>query len=236
MGGQVGLFGAAAVAAVGAYAVRGRSSQIFGRSIYRGPSRSATVALTFDDGPSPGTGKLLDILDRFNVKATFFQCGMHVRRLPDLAIQVAQAGHDLGNHTDTHPSLWLRQPAFVKMEIHRAQDAIMRHTLVRPRWFRPPYGVRWFGVREAQQELGLTGIMWTTIGMDWKLPATRVCERLLSGAANGAIYCLHDGREHDNSPDISNTISAVKEAIPRLRDMGLEFATVSGLLNVGRLE
>src|SRR4051812_25131475 len=89
-------FGAAA------YAVRGRSSHVFGPSVYRGQGTRRSIALTFDDGPSPGSLQLLDYFAREGVKATFFQCGVNVLRHPDISRTVSEAGHEIGNHTYSH--------------------------------------------------------------------------------------------------------------------------------------
>src|SRR5215472_3734031 len=86
-----------------AWAVRGRSSQVFGPSSWRGTSARRTLALTFDDGPSEDTPRLLEILDRHRVPATFFQIGLNVQRLPGIARAVSGAGHAIGNHTYSHP-------------------------------------------------------------------------------------------------------------------------------------
>ena len=213
-----------------AYAARGRSSALFATSVYRGPRSTRTIALTFDDGPSPSTPVLLDLLDSLGVKATFFQCGMHVRRLPEIAKSLVEAGHEIGNHTDSHARLWLRSAEFIDAEIGLAQQAIQNATGATPVWFRAPYGVRWFGLEQAQRQYGLTGVMWTALGRDWRLQPAEITARLIDRAENGAIFCLHDGRERATVPDISNTIAAVRELVPRLTDMGYGFRTVSELL------
>src|SRR4051812_34693810 len=86
-----------------AWAVRGRSSSLLAPSVWRGPAHRRAIALTFDDGPSEATPRLLAILAAHNVRATFFLCGANVRRLPEIARAIRRAGHELGNHTDTHP-------------------------------------------------------------------------------------------------------------------------------------
>jgi peptidoglycan/xylan/chitin deacetylase (PgdA/CDA1 family) len=188
------------------------------------------VALTFDDGPSEGTGQILEILARYNVPATFFQVGANVDRLPEAARAVAQAGHPIGNHSYSHPWFCFRTPGFMRRDIERAQAAIERHTGVRPEWFRAPYGVRWFGMGAAQRRLGLAGVMWTVIGYDWSLKADAVVARIASRVARGAILCLHDGRELRVRPDIGVTVEAVRRLIPLLLDRGYQFETVSRLL------
>jgi peptidoglycan/xylan/chitin deacetylase (PgdA/CDA1 family) len=95
---------------------------------------------------------------------------------------------------------------------------------------RPPFGVRWFGFREMQRKLGLMSIMWTVIGLDWKLKSSAIASRLLRSASNGGILCLHDGRGLQVNPDLSETLRALREAIPALQDRGYKFETVSQLL------
>lgn len=199
-------------------------------SVWRGVSTRKSVALTFDDGPSDSTPELLEILDRHHAKATFFQCGCHVRRLPAVAREVAASGHEIGNHSDTHPAFHFRSGAFILEELTRAQRSIADVTNVQPRLFRAPYGVRWFGMRSAQRQLGLLGVMWTTIGRDWMDQAPAVEARLLRGAFPGAIFCLHDGRETQERPDISATLQAVRRVVPALLDQGYHFETVSEIL------
>ena len=226
------VLGSSLVIAAGAmaYAVRGRSSTLVAPSVYRGNSSRAALALTFDDGPSESTPELLEVLERFDVRATFFQCGIHVRRLPDVARAVLAAGHEIGNHTDQHRPLCLLTFREIREELQRAQESIVAVTGSVPTLFRAPYGIRWFGLAGAQRRLKLTGVMWTTIARDWTLPADGIVERVMGGARNGAIFCLHDGRGRLKRPDIQPTIKAIRECVPRLRDRGFQFETVSQLL------
>ena len=213
-----------------AYAVRGRSSALLAPSVHRGPRCQPAIALTFDDGPSPATIELLSILDEYSTKATFFACGVHVRKRPEIARAVSDAGHELGNHTESHPLLSLRSTGFIRNEIGRAQEAIGAATGQRPRWFRAPYGVRWFGLRTVQREFGLMGVMWTAIGRDWADDGDTVADRLVRAAGNGAILCLHDGRGLQAEPDIGSTLKAVRRVIPVLLGRGFRFVTLTELL------
>jgi peptidoglycan/xylan/chitin deacetylase (PgdA/CDA1 family) len=199
-------------------------------SVWRGTSGRQSIALTFDDGPSESTPKLLEALAEFGVKATFFECGVNVRRLPGVARRVAAAGHEVGNHTETHARLWLRSAGFIRGEIEAAQRTIEDATGVTPRLFRAPYGVRWFGLGRAQRDLGLTGVMWSVLGLDWKLPAEAVAARLAKRVRPGAIVCLHDGRETAEAPDVSVTIEAIRRVAPQWIRRGLKFETVSQIL------
>jgi peptidoglycan-N-acetylglucosamine deacetylase len=218
-----------AATGLAAYAVRGKSSSLIAPSVWHGDRTRSALALTFDDGPSESTPALLELLDRHNAKATFFMCGQNVRRLKDVAREVAAAGHEIGNHTDTHPALYFKSPEHIYRELALAQETIVQITRTKPTLFRAPYGVRWPGLRAAQQRLNLTGVMWTTIGRDWKWPESRISRLLLKRAGNGAIFCLHDGRALQRAPDIRATLGAVEAVLPILRDRGLSFQTVSQL-------
>ena len=228
------MVGSALTAAIAggvlAYGVRGRSARLLAPSVHCGPRTRRAIALTFDDGPSPATPRLLDLLARYDAKATFFQCGMHVRRLPNITRMLVEQGHEAGNHTDTHPLLCFRSPGFMRQELQATQQAIAEASGVRPVLFRAPYGVRWFGMGAVQRRLGLLGVMWTTIALDWKLSTEAITARLLRQAENGAIFCLHDGRERQHNPDITSTLQAVERLLPILREQGYRLETVSQLL------
>jgi len=217
-------------AAAMTWAVRAPSCTWLAPSHYRGVRTRRAIALTFDDGPSESTQMLLDLLAKHGIRATFFQCGANVRRLPDLAREAAARGHCIGNHTVSHPLLALRSAEFIYSEMAEAQRIITDATGCEPRWFRPPYGVRWFGLRSAQRRLRLTSVLWSTIGKDWKWPTEAVASRLMTGATNGAIFCLHDGRALRARPNIDATLEAVARVIPMLRDQGFHFETVDEIL------
>jgi len=212
------------------WAVRGRRSALLGASAWRGPRNRRALALTFDDGPSESTPRVLELLQRHEVKATFFLCGHHVRRLPHVACQIVRAGHEIGNHTDTHEALYLRSPSFILDQIARAQVSIHEVTGLAPRLFRAPFGARWFGLRDALRQLGLTAVMWTDVARDWVLDGAAVARRLEPRAAPGAILCFHDGRELRHNPDIGATLEALDLLLPRWAGAGYEFLTVSELL------
>ncbi len=227
---QIAAAGVCAAGGFMAWAVRGRSSGVFGPSVWRGDRRRRAVALTFDDGPSEQTPRILEILSRHGVTATFFQVGRNVERLPQVVREVRHGGHAIGNHSHTHALLSLRGARFIEQELRRAQDTIEEHTGERPRWFRAPYGVRWFGVGAAQRQLQLMGVMWTIIGYDWKLRADAIVKRVAGGISNGAIVCLHDGRELRAQPDIGETVEAVRRLVPLLLDQGYTFETIGQLI------
>ncbi|HYM12880.1 MAG TPA: polysaccharide deacetylase family protein [Bryobacterales bacterium] len=221
----------AAGAVLMAYAVRGRSSPFFGPSIWRGPSGKKQIVLTFDDGPSEATPQVLELLDLFSARATFFQCGQNVERLPAISKQVSEAGHEIGNHTYSHPRLPGCSAGRIREEIARTQQAVFDATGVQPSLFRAPYGARWFGLRAALGEHGLTGVMWTVIGYDWEWEAAEIAGHVVSHASEGGIVCLHDGDRTAARVDRRNTVEAMRQILPKLCARGYTFVTAGGMLD-----
>jgi peptidoglycan/xylan/chitin deacetylase (PgdA/CDA1 family) len=151
-------------------------------------------------------------------------------RLPAVAREVLAAGHEIGNHSHTHPGFALRPPAFIHDEFARSQQTIASVTGTAPRLLRAPYGVRWFGFRQMQSRLGLLGVMWTVIGCDWKLGETAIAARVLRHVQPGAIICLHDGRTTESRPDVSPMLAALPSIVSNLSQNGYHLETVSQLL------
>lgn len=228
--GSAAVLAATAVVGGAAWAVRGRSSGVFGPSAWRGGAKRKSIALTFDDGPSTSTPLFLDVLAEYRASATFFQIGKNVLRHPDIARAVAAAGHEIGNHSHTHMNFALKPASVIASDFALAQTAITDVTGVGPTLMRAPYGVRWFGFRRMQAALGLKGVMWSVIGLDWKLPATAIADRILSHVRNGGIICLHDGRGTQANPDVAPCLEAVRRVVPSLIAAGYHFESVSQLL------
>ncbi len=236
---------AAAVAAAGlaAYGAVHPRAQIFGRTVYR-TNVARKLALTFDDGPNPSiTPKLLDLLDRYNAKATFFVIGRYVRECPELVQETVARGHEVGNHTELHPNLLWLNPTKVRVELRLCHDAIRGAIGTPPIWFRPPYGMRNPWVIPAARELGYRTVMWTLLPGDWlEKPAEWLIQRMqpianrakrsvangASPAAGGAgdVLCLHDGAHRELNADRSRTLAALEHWLPRWHDLGLEFVTI----------
>jgi peptidoglycan-N-acetylglucosamine deacetylase len=213
-----------------AWAVRGRSSSVFAPSVWRGRPGRKAIALTFDDGPSLATPALVRLLAEYGAKATFFQIGANAAGFPEIARAVRSAGHEIGNHSQTHPNFALTRPSFIDAEFAEAQRTLTRITGETPVLLRAPFGVRWLGFRNMQQRLGLQGVMWTVAGLDWKLPPAAIARRILARATDGGIICLHDGRGTLKDPDVAPTLEAVRRILPGLLGKGYHFETVSELL------
>ncbi len=216
-------------AASGAYAWGAvwPSAQLFGPTIRRTGDASA-MALTFDDGPNPAiTPQLLGLLDRHQVKATFFLIGAWVREAPSLANEIAARGHTVGNHTDTHPSLALLSRRRITRELARCDDAVESATARKPRWMRPPFGFRSPFLDGILRRRGGAGVvMWSAWARDWKpQPTAPVIERLRR-ARGGDIVLLHDGDHRVMNSDRRHTVAALEYWLPRWKDSGIRFVTL----------
>jgi peptidoglycan/xylan/chitin deacetylase (PgdA/CDA1 family) len=234
---------AAAAAGITAYAAVHSRAQLFGKAICRTNS-PRKLAITFDDGPNPAiTPKLIDLLDRYNAKATFFVIGRYVRECPELVKETVSRGHEVGNHTELHPNLFWLNPTKVRVELRLCHDAIRGVIGAPPKWFRPPYGMRNPWVIPAARELGYRTVMWTLLPGDWQekpvewliprmQPIADHAQRSLGNgsksvaAGTGDVLCLHDGAHRELNGDRSRTLAALEHWLPRWRDLGLEFVTI----------
>jgi peptidoglycan/xylan/chitin deacetylase (PgdA/CDA1 family) len=180
------------------------------------------VMLTFDDGPSPYTAQVLDILRRERVKATFFLCGANAERYPELVRRIRDEGHEIGNHTWSHHYLYLADRATLVSEIDRTQDILGKITGTRPVWFRPPFGVRGFPLGRVLQERGMKMMLWSDRGHDGSLDAAGIAKTTLAQLGPGAIVLLHDGFEtHEPAlVDRSATVKALPAIIAGARKAG----------------
>lgn len=212
-----------------AYACMVPSSRIFRPVLARGPAAERSILLTFDDGPAPPfTEQVLDILAEHNIRAVFFLCGKNVERYPEIARRIVREGHTIGNHTYSHPLLLGRRRKFIAQEIDRAQEAIERVTGVRPKWFRPPYGARWFGLMPVLRQRDLSLVMWSSMGYDWKYKTPAIVKSVRRGLRPGAVVLLHDG--HEQPPpegiDQSCTVQALPPIIHAAKQSGFAFSSI----------
>jgi peptidoglycan/xylan/chitin deacetylase (PgdA/CDA1 family) len=166
-----------------------------------GPVRCVTgdrsILITIDDGPDPrDTPRLLDLLDQYQVKAVFFMIGEKVEAHPELAREVLRRGHEIGNHTMTHPqaAFWRAGPWRTRREIAGCQRAIERVTGFTPRWFRAPVGHRNFFTHPVAGALGLEVMAWNRRGFDAvEKDASKVLDRILTKLGPGDIVLVHEG-------------------------------------------
>lgn len=182
-----------------------------------------TIALTFDDGPGPYTAQLLDILDQHGAKATFFLIGSKVSAQASVVRNIQARGHQLGNHSWSHPELPKLPIDQVAGEIDRTNDAIKQATGVKPTVMRPPYGAVNSAVLEQLRLRGMSSILWSVDTRDWAdRNSDIVCSRAVAGAHPGAIILMHDIHQ--------TSVNAVPCILSALKQQGYSFVTVQGLI------
>lgn len=218
--------GVCAAAGVCAYGAVARSSQVFGSTI-RDTGIADAVALTFDDGPNPAiTQAILDLLDRYGAKATFFVIGKHVRAFPALASEIVKRGHSIGNHTQTHPRLALCTPQRTREELRACDQAIGEATGAGTGWMRPPYGYRspWLDgiAREHREEI----VMWNVVARDWATRDTEKVIQRLRVVRGGDIVLLHDGNHRELQGERRHVLDALQYWLPRSKDSGIRFLSM----------
>src|ERR1700678_637917 len=219
--------GVCVAAGIFAWSATAPSSQLLGRTVRRTGDASC-MALTFDDGPNPKvTPQLLNLLSRYEAKATFFLIGRHVRAFPGLAKEIAGRGHAIGNHTETHPSLVLLSSARIAEELDRCDDAIASSAMVTPRWMRPPYGYRSPLLNGIVARRGNAGVaMWSAAARDWKTQGAEPVIQRLRRARGGDIVLLHDGDHRVLQGDRLHVVKAMEYWLPRWKDAGIYFASM----------
>ncbi len=202
------------------------AAQLFGPTIRR-TGNPSTMAITFDDGPNPAvTPALLDLLERYHARATFFLIGRNVRQFPDLTREIAARGHAIGNHTETHPSLTFMHPRRIANELARCDEAIDSAIGKRPRWMRPPFGFRGPQLNPVVRRESVGVVMWSVLAWDWKpQPAAPVIRRLRR-AKGGDIVLLHDGDHRVLEGDRRHSVDALAYWLPRWSGRGLRFVNL----------
>jgi peptidoglycan/xylan/chitin deacetylase (PgdA/CDA1 family) len=197
-----------------------------GKSHRRANTTRRLVALTFDDGPDPRyTAELLKVLRGRQVKATFFMLGRRIEENPDLAKQVHAAGHELGNHSYSHPRMVFRTPAFVRDEIEKTDRLLEGIGAKAARLFRAPYGQQLLTVPYVLSRMGKANIRWNVDPEDFGADDSgTIASSVLSQVGPGSIILLHDNQPH--------TPAAVDRIVEELSARGFGFVTVGELLGL----
>jgi len=240
-------FGAVALTVValllfGAYEyAESPASQLFGATVVSGPPDRHVVALTFDDGPNPPyTNRILDVLEREHVRATFFVVGRAAAAYPAILRREARDGDAIGDHTWDHAHLIVMDPAQIARSLERTNDAIARATGTRTTLMRPPFGARDWLVLAQARRLGYTPVMWSVpLPRDWQNPPSQVvAQRVLRYVRNGSIIVLHDGnrgllcgraRVPAGDCDRSAAAGATRLIVEALKRRGYGFVTIPEL-------
>lgn len=187
------------------------------------------IALTFDDGPHPRyTPKILDILDEYGIKATFFVIGVNAENYPTTIEKIIQRGHEIGNHTYSHPHVSCLNSENLKNEVESCESAIYGLTDYKTKLFRPPEGMIDADVRSVLRGLDYKVILWDIDTLDWahKSPEA-ISQNVLDNIAAGDIILMHDYISHD-----SPTPDALRLFIPKLLERGYRFVVVSELIGL----
>src|SRR5579875_1638836 len=200
-----------------------------GQVVWDVATKKKMIALTFDDGPSPTyTPQVLALLKQYNAHATFFQVGDKMERFPYIVRQVVQGGHELGNHSMTHPYENKAGLERMRLEISQADQIIQKYQPNRTKWFRPPGGYIDNALLQEAVKQGYKVVLWSYHQelKDWSMPGAQVmANHVIRNARNGDIILLHDG-----GGNRSQTIQALKIILPALKQKGYQFVSVSELM------
>jgi peptidoglycan-N-acetylglucosamine deacetylase len=231
----------AAAIAVGAagfayYHAQVPTSQLYGATICRNRDARGLIALTYDDGPNPRfTESLLSVLERHGAHATFFLIGKWAEREPALAREVQAAGHAVGNHTFTHPTLALCSGDRVQQELSRCRGAVEDAGVTfsdvdGAALMRPPWGRRRPGTLRAIREAGYVPVTWSVTCWDWRKGETAdTIAARGSKAKDGDVILLHDGVHTEPAGDRAASVGATEKILERLSAEGYRFVTVPEL-------
>lgn len=185
------------------------------------------IALTFDDGPHPRyTPRILELLEKHGIKATFFMIGCNAKLYPEVVKAVDSGGHEIGNHTFSHPHMKRITAEALKEEIKKTEAVFEALGVAKPHLFRPPEGFRSAQQIKATEELGYRMVVWSLDTHDWQGKTKgELTSFVLSNVQGGDVLLFHDYVSGKNT-----TITALEELIPKLLEDGYQFVTVSELM------
>ncbi len=224
-----GAITASAVAA--GYQSMAPAGQWYGRT-FTGLGRGARqIALTYDDGPNdPHTLRLLEVLAKHGVPATFFLIGRYVRSRPEIVREIVRAGHLVGNHTFSHALLIFKSEAEIRRELLDCRAALEDAVGAHSKLFRPPFGGRRPAVLRIARELGFEPVMWNVTSYDWNAPSAEAIEKKVARQLRGGdVILLHDGGHLGMGADRSRTVAATGRMIARYKS-AREFVTVEQMM------
>jgi peptidoglycan/xylan/chitin deacetylase (PgdA/CDA1 family) len=221
---------AAAVAA--GYQSMAPAGQWYGQTFTGLARGSRQIALTYDDGPNdPHTLRLLEVLAKHSVHATFFLIGRYVQQRPEIVREIVSAGHVVGNHTFTHPLLIFKSATEIRQQLSACRSALQDAIGNPSHLFRPPFGGRRPAVLRIARELGLDPVMWNVTGYDWSAPPAATIERKVTNQIRGGdVILLHDGGHKQMGADRSQTVIATDHLLTRYIAEQYEFVTIPQMM------
>ena len=184
------------------------------------------IYLTFDDGPDENiTPRLLELLSKHKIKATFFMVGQKAERYPEIVLQIHKNGHAIGNHSYTHPHLIFKSKESIEEEIKRTDEAVFEITGKRPTLFRPPHGQFGFAVLSILKSTNHRMVLWSASSQDYKVKTSteKIQARMKKYVRPGKIVLMHDGHLQSQ-----HMLEALKNSLDRFKEKNLKF---SALLN-----
>jgi peptidoglycan/xylan/chitin deacetylase (PgdA/CDA1 family) len=222
----------AAAAVAAGYQSMAPTGQWYGQTFTGLPRGSRQIALTYDDGPNdPHTLRLLEVLARHSVQATFFLIGRYVQQHPKIVREIVKAGHVVGNHSFNHPLLIFKSETEIHEEISQCRAALQDAVGLHSNLFRPPFGGRRPAVLRVARELGFDPVMWNVTGYDWNAPPASVLERKVGRKIRGGdVILLHDGGHKQMGADRSQTVIATDRLIAQYKSEGYEFVTIPQMM------
>jgi len=223
--------GAVSACALG-YQTMAPTGQWFGRTFTGLPRATKRLALTYDDGPNdPYTWRMMDVLERHGVNATFFLLGRFVQEKPEIARALVAAGHAIGSHTWDHPNLIFASSAETRRQLQLTQQAILDASGVHTTIFRPPFGGRRPASLRIARELGMEPVMWNVTCYDWKAKsADDIAAYAGRQIRGGDVILLHDGEYHRIGVDRSRSVEATDRILSRYRAEGFDFVTIPQMM------
>lgn len=199
-------------------------SVLASKFIRQGPDHKKRVSITFDDGPYLLTEKYIDVLQKYNIDATFFLIGIQIEKYPDEARRIAESGYEIGIHSYNHRRLTEMNINSLEEDFQRSLSAIRNITDSEIRFFRPPYGSFNDAVIDIAKKHKLTTVLWCVDPRDWQRnDSNYIARHVVEKAENGAIILLHEGREA--------TLKALPRIIEGLWEKGFEIVPLSELLS-----
>jgi peptidoglycan-N-acetylglucosamine deacetylase len=221
-----------ALAVSAGYQSMSPTGQWYGRTFTGISAGSKKLALTYDDGPNdPHTMRLLEVLARHEVRATFFMIGRYVRQRPDIVREVSRVGHVIANHTFSHPLLTFKSAGEIASELADCEQALNDTIGGHSNLFRPPFGGRRPSVLRVARKLGLKTVMWNVTAYDWDAHSADDIERkVIRRVRGGDVILLHDGGHKEFGADRSRTVEASDRLIAKYKSEGYEFVTVPEMM------
>lgn len=191
---------------------------------------SQKIFITFDDGPNePYTSQILDILKEFGAKASFFVCGKNVEYFPEITKRIVEEGHTIGNHTLSH-SFLLTTFGFLKKEIEKTEEIILKVTKVKTKFFRPPWGILNPQLKKYLKEKNYKVVFWDINTYDWLRPSIKFIERrIFKKIKPNSIILFHDGGGSKIRVDRSKTVEILSLMIEKLNKEGYKLTSLEKL-------